>query len=290
VGAGRPHRAPCGRHELSGRDHAVVGRGRGLFTLILRDVDQRRRTEDEKGAFTGATERRIGRFELATGGTIFLDEIGELPLETQVKLLRVLQEREFERLGGRQTQHTDVCVIAATNRDLPRAIAEGTFREDLFYRLNVFPVRISPLRERREDIPLLVHWFARRFAAKIGRRVDRVPRGTMERLVGYVWPGNVRELESVIERALILSTGPELEVAPELLPVPSPPAPPPSVPVEPDDTSLEAIERSHIVAALRDAGWRIDGPGGAARLLDLNPSTLRSRMKRLGIRRSTDVG
>ena len=261
----------------------------------------------EKGAFTGANERRIGRFELANGGTIFLDEIGELPQETQVKLLRVLQEREFERLGGRQTLRVDVRVIAATNRDLPAAIAEGTFRQDLYYRLNVFPVRIPPLRERREDIPLLVHWFTRRFAGKIGRRVDRVPRQTMDRLIAYAWPGNVRELENVIERAVILSTGFELEVAPELLPpsVVVPPkaraaaeplgAAPATHPDDgtsggPQDASLEAIERGHIVAALRETGWRIDGPTGAARLLELNPSTLRSRMKKLGIRRSSDVG
>ena len=269
----------------------------------------------EKGAFTGANERRMGRFELANGGTIFLDEIGELPLETQVKLLRVLQEREFERLGGRQSLRVDVRVIAATNRDLPKAIAEGTFRQDLFYRLNVFPVRIPALRERREDVPLLVHWFARRFAAKIGRRVDRVPRATMDRLLAYPWPGNVRELENVIERAVILSNGPELDVAPELLPVSAsvpadaqgrpdgaravaasaaPPAgggPPAATAAEDEDeTSLEAIERSHIVAALHETGWRIDGPSGAARLLDVNPSTLRSRMKKLGIRRSTAVG
>ncbi|MBY0278513.1 sigma 54-interacting transcriptional regulator [Candidatus Binatia bacterium] len=276
----------------------------------------------EKGAFTGANERRIGRFELASGGTIFLDEIGELPLETQVKLLRVLQEREFERLGGRQTLRVDVRVIAATNRDLPRAIAEGTFRQDLYYRLNVFPVRIPPLRERREDIPLLVHYFTRRFAGKIGRPVDRVPRETMDRLVAYPWPGNVRELENVIERAVILSTGAALEVAPELLPVhafaptvsvstagdaravaaastaqdaragsaPASTADPADVASGAiEDDSLEAIERRHIVAALRETGWRIDGPNGAARVLELNPSTLRSRMKKLGIRRSTEV-
>ena len=270
----------------------------------------------EKGAFTGANERRIGRFELASGGTIFLDEIGELPLETQVKLLRVLQERELERLGGRQTLRVDVRVIAATNRDLPSAIAHGTFRQDLYYRLNVFPVRIPPLRERRDDIPLLVHWFARRFAGKIGRRIERVPRETMDRLIAYAWPGNVRELENVIERAVILSTGPDLHVAPELLPVSVPSAasasgaPTAAAPValpavapadggnDGDGTgdadanggSLAAIERGHIVAALRETGWRIDGPNGAARLLDLNPSTLRSRIKKLGIRRSSDVG
>src|SRR5262245_7429008 len=259
----------------------------------------------EKGAFTGATERRIGRFELANGGTIFLDELGEMPMETQVKLLRVLQEQEFERIGGRQTLRVDVRVIAATNRDLTRAIATGTFRSDLYYRLNVFPVVVPALRERREDIPLLVHYFVARYAAKIGRRITRVPGDVMERLVAYPWPGNVRELENVIERAVILSRGPDLQVAPGALPTAAAPTarPAPAVhaaaPVEiarpqPDPghgdgepLSLEETERKHILAVLVRTGWRIDGMSGAARLLEMNPSTLRSRMKKLGIRRST---
>jgi formate hydrogenlyase transcriptional activator len=264
----------------------------------------------EKGAFTGATERRIGRFELAHGGTIFLDEIGEIPLETQVKLLRVLQEREFERLGGRQTHRVDVRVIAATNRDLPKAIAAGTFRQDLYYRLNVFPVRVPALRERIDDIPLLVHYFARRYAGKVGRVVSRVPRETMQRLMTYPWPGNIRELENVIERAVILSSGAELEVAGELLPTVSASAGPRQqvepltsgdsgsaaaevarsspLPGKDESPSLVDVERRHIREALRETGWRIDGPNGAARILGLNPSTLRSRMQKLGIRRSTD--
>ncbi len=258
----------------------------------------------ERGAFTGASDRRIGRFELANGGTIFLDELGEMPPETQVKLLRVLQEQEFERLGGRQTLRVDVRVIAATNRDLARGMADGSFRSDLYYRLNVFPVHVPPLRERREDIPLLVHYFVARYAAKIGRRITSVPADAMERLVAYAWPGNVRELENVIERAVILSPGPDLRIAAGALPasatLPSPPpaaeaAPPveiavPPMPGPPADgasLSLEATERNHILAVLVRTGWRIDGAGGAARLLDLNPSTLRSRMKKLGIRRST---
>jgi PAS domain S-box-containing protein len=255
----------------------------------------------EKGAFTGATERRIGRFELANGGTIFLDELGEMPLETQVKLLRVLQEQEFERIGGRQTLRVDVRVIAATNRDLTRAIADGTFRSDLYYRLNVFPVLVPALRDRREDIALLVHYFAARYAAKIGRRITRVPAEVMGRLVSYPWPGNVRELENVIERAVILSPGPDLQVGPGVLPgataAPAGPGPaePLAAPVEtpvpqPSDgtpLTLEETERKHIMAVLVRTGWRIDGVNGAARLLDLNPSTLRSRMKKLGIRRST---
>ena len=174
----------------------------------------------EKGAFTGATEKRIGRFELANGGTIFLDEIGEVSAEVQLKLLRVLQEREFERLGGRETIKVDVRVIAATNRDLRRAVFEGALREDLYYRLSVFPLRVPPLRERTEDIPLLVHYFVGRHATRIGRRISRVPKAAMERLVAYPWPGNVRELENVIERAVILSTGSDLEVAAEALPAP----------------------------------------------------------------------
>ncbi len=236
----------------------------------------------ERGAFTGATEKRTGRFELADGGTIFLDEVGELPLETQVKLLRVLQEREFERVGGAKTIRVDVRVIAATNRDLSQAIAEGRFRQDLYYRLNVFPVHLPPLRERTEDIPLLVHYFVERFAAKIGRSVDVVPDAAMQRLIGYPWPGNVRELENVIERAVILSTGRELAVGPELLPAVARPAP-----VDDGATSMQAASRQHILAVLQRTGWRIDGPQGAARLLNMHPSTLRSRMQKLGIRRST---
>jgi PAS domain S-box-containing protein len=255
----------------------------------------------EKGAFTGATERRIGRFELALGGTIFLDEIGDMPHEVQTKLLRVLQEHEFERLGGRDTIKTDVRVIAATNRGLESAVAEGAFRRDLYYRLNVFPLRLPPLRERLEDIPLLVHYFVRRYAAKIGREIGRVSKETMRRLVAYQWPGNVRELENVVERATILSRGHELEIAGEALPAGETPAAPTSgngvtqevsagatVPPPGDALSLAELERSHILGVLKRTNWRIDGPSGAAKSLDLNPSTLRSRMKKLGIRRSAN--
>jgi formate hydrogenlyase transcriptional activator len=253
----------------------------------------------EKGAFTGATDRRAGRFALADGGTIFLDEVGELPTETQAKLLRVLQEREFERVGGTQTVKVDVRVIAATNRDLAKAVAAGTFRQDLFYRLNVFPVTMPALRERVEDIPLLVHFFVARYAAKIGRKISRVPRETLARLGAYAWPGNVRELENVIERAVILSPGPDLEVASEALPAVVPPAAAPAPAAVPapapapaaapaDPRPLEQVERDHIVAVLRRTNWRVDGPQGAARLLDMHPSTLRSRIQKLGIRRSDD--
>jgi formate hydrogenlyase transcriptional activator len=249
----------------------------------------------ERGAFTGASEKRIGRFELAGGGTIFLDEIGDMPLDVQAKLLRVLQEREFERVGGSKTLTVDVRVIAATNRDLGAAVALGTFRQDLYYRLNVFPIALPPLRERREDIPLLVHYFVGRYAQKIGRRITHVPRDSMRRLLAYEWPGNVRELEHVIERAVILSRGSDLTIAaepPSALP-PAPPLPhsqaPPSAAAPAANASLEDVERQHIASVLRQTGWRIDGPAGAARFLGINSSTLRSRIKKLRIRRSEDI-
>jgi len=248
----------------------------------------------ERGAFTGANERRVGRFELAGGGTIFLDEIGDVPPEVQVKLLRVLQEHEFDRIGGTKTIKADVRVIAATNRDLTRAVADGTFRQDLYYRLNVFPIALPPLRARRDDIPLLVHYFVTRFATKIGRKISRVPRQAMQRLVAYSWPGNVRELENVIERAVILSPGPDLQVAAEMLVETAPVAEPSPLPVATAtgarraSVSLEQVERGHIVAVLKHTGWRIEGEHGAARALNMNPSTLRSRMKKLGIERRTE--
>src|ERR1700735_3389873 len=250
----------------------------------------------EKGAFTGATDRRIGRFELAHGGTIFLDEIGDMPPDLQAKLLRVLQEQEFERVGGSNLIKVDVRVIAATNRDLFRSASEGTFRQDLYYRLNVFPIQLPPLRERRDDILPLVHYFVRRFSLKIGRKITRIQRETMERLVNYGWPGNVRELENVIERAVILSRGGELEVTPGVLPEMEAVAPklaPASRPVQeqqlsevPSPHSVEQVERHHILAVLMRTNWRIEGSDGAAALLNLNPSTLRSRMKKLGVQRS----
>ena len=251
----------------------------------------------EKGAFTGAIDRRIGRFELAHGGTIFLDEIGDMPPDLQAKLLRVLQEQEFERVGGSNLIKVDVRVIAATNRDLFRSASEGTFRQDLYYRLNVFPIQLPPLRERREDIAPLVHYFVRRFSLKIGRKITRIQRETMERLVSYSWPGNVRELENVIERAVILSRGIELEVAPDVLPdiavVASAQAVAPRPAAEekstgaPSPQTIDQVERSHILAVLMQTNWRIEGSDGAAAVLNLNPSTLRSRMKKLGVQRST---
>jgi len=250
----------------------------------------------ERGAFTGASDRRIGRFELAKGGTVFLDEIGELPLDVQSKLLRVLQEREFERVGSSRTLAADVRVIAATNRDLKTMLAEGRFRSDLYYRLNVFPVLLPPLRERLEDVPLLAGFFLARYAPQIGRAASRLSARAAERLLRYAWPGNVRELENVIERALILAPreAKELDVPEALLPVaapttavpqraPSRPSAAPPTAAKP--TSLEAVERGHIEATLRATGWRIEGAQGAAKRLGLSPSTLRSRMQKLGIRR-----
>ena len=237
-----------------------------------------------KGAFTGALERRVGRFELADRGTIFLDEVGDLPLETQVKLLRVLQEREFEAVGSSRTVRVDVRVIAATNRDLEEAVAAGRFRADLFYRLNVVPVRVPALRDRRGDIPQLVMFFLARFAKEFGKPLEGVSQGSMERLVAYRWPGNVRELQNIIERAAVLSSGRVLELGPELLPVGAPEGPPVG-PAAGAAATLEDVEREHIRAALERSRWVIEGPAGAARSLGLHPNTLRSRMARLGITR-----
>ncbi|WP_426993564.1 sigma-54-dependent Fis family transcriptional regulator [Methylomonas sp. CM2] len=230
----------------------------------------------EKGAFTGALHKRVGRFELADGGSLFLDEIGEISAETQVKLLRVLQEREFERVGGQKPIKVDVRIIAATNRDLRREVAEKRFREDLFYRLNVFPLQTPPLRERASDIPALATFMAGKFAAKLGRRIDGIQPPALQRLLAYPWPGNIRELENVIERATILADGPWLDIAPELLPqVSSEPLGAPA--------TLSEVTREHIVATLEQTGWVVEGPNGAAAKLDMKPSTLRYRMKKLGI-------
>jgi transcriptional regulator with GAF, ATPase, and Fis domain len=239
----------------------------------------------EKGAFTGAIARRVGRFELAHGGTIFLDEIGELPADAQVKLLRVLQEREFDRVGGTAPIKVDVRVLAATNRDLLRAVREKTFREDLYYRLSVFPLHLPPLRDRKEDIPPLALFLVNKFAARIGKRIEGVEKETMRRLLAYPWPGNVRELENVLERAVILAAGPTLEIGADLLPLNIEPVASERQAAE-QPATLEATEREHILSVLRQTGWVVEGPRGAARILDLHPNTLRSRMKRLGIRRT----
>jgi formate hydrogenlyase transcriptional activator len=244
-----------------------------------------------KGAFTGAIDRRVGRFEIADGGTLFLDEIGELPLDTQVKLLRVLQEQEFEPVGSSKTMRVDVRIIAATNRDLEAEARAGRFRSDLFFRLNVVPLKVPPLRERAADIPLLVAFFLSRFATKFGRRIERVERDTMDRLVGYGWPGNIRELQNVIERAVVLSSGPTLKLGPDLLPLVQDAAFVDSTEghVAEDAsplTSLEEVERRHIQAVLAHTGGIVEGPGGAAGILGLHPNTLRSRMKKLGVTRA----
>ncbi len=243
----------------------------------------------ERGAFSGALQRRLGRFELAHGGTIFLDEIGEVPPDVQVKLLRVLQEREFERVGGSQTIATDVRVIAATNRDLQKALADGSFRTDLYYRLNVFPVQMPALRERLEDIPLLVQFFVQKYASRVGRRIDSVDPDSMLRLARYHWPGNIRELENLVERALILASSPVLSIEPETLPVRqeatvSEVMAPDALPTD----SLNAVQREHILEMLHKTRWVLEGERGAASLLGMKPATLRHRMKKLGIARPAD--
>jgi transcriptional regulator with GAF, ATPase, and Fis domain len=233
----------------------------------------------EKGAFTGATAARAGRFELAHGGTLFLDEIGELSLELQVKLLRVLQHGEFERVGSGRSRAVDVRIVAATHRNLEQAMTDGRFREDLYFRLSVFPIQVPPLRARREDIPLLVWAYITRRQAQLGRTIARVPRRAIDALMAYAWPGNVRELENVIERALIRSTGPTLRLEEPLGPSARGAAGPPAL------VRLDAVERAHIRRVLEACDWKIDGTGHAAETLGLNPSTLRSRMRKLGIRR-----
>ena len=238
----------------------------------------------EKGAFSGAIQRRLGRFELANGGTIFLDEVGELPLDAQVKLLRVLQEGEFERVGGTQTVQTDVRVIAATNRDLRKAVRDGQFREDLYFRLNVFPIELPPLRDRGDDIPMLAYFFVEKYAARIGRWVEGIDAETMSRLTGYHWPGNIRELQNVIERALILAGGPVLQIEPEVFATTAPlslESPGPTA-------DLKTLQREHILAVLRRVNWVIEGEQGAAKVLGLHPNTLRSRMKKLGLSRPAE--
>jgi transcriptional regulator with GAF, ATPase, and Fis domain len=238
----------------------------------------------ERGAFTDANQRRIGRFELAHGGTIFLDEVGELPLATQAKLLRVLQEREVERVGGSRTIRLDVRIVAATNRDLATAVANGEFRLDLYYRLNVLPIEVPPLRNRKEDIPLLVAGFLRTLAERMGRDLRGISQASMDELLEYDWPGNVRELHNVIERAAILARSPVVSVHGLIRPQEPTVREVARLPVH--TTTLAEHEREHIERTLERVGWKIAGRRGAGEALGMHPNTLRSRMKRLGIRRS----
>ena len=233
----------------------------------------------EKGAFTGAISTRVGRFELASQGTVFLDEIGEIPLELQPKLLRVLQEREFERLGSSRTLRSDARLIAATNRDLAALSAEHKFRQDLFYRLNVFPIVVPPLRERREDIPMLVRHFAQQFSRRMKKSIETIPSDTMDALTRYDWPGNIRELQNLIERAVILSRGSSLDVPLAGL-TPTTAA---ASPAEGHVETLSEADRRHIVAALERSNWVLAGPNGAAARLGVKRSTLQFRMRKLGI-------
>jgi formate hydrogenlyase transcriptional activator len=241
-----------------------------------------------KGAFTSASERRVGRFELANNGTLFLDEVGELPLETQVKLLRVLQEQEFEPVGSNRTIKVNVRIIAATNRELGRAVQSGTFRSDLYYRLNVVPLQVPALRDRRSDIPQMVISFLRQSAKRMGKPTQSVSQETMSLLVDYSWPGNVRELQNAIERGVVLCKGSVLKLGADLLPIAGS-----GKDIEPEATpemeskdSLEEVERQHILLVLKKTGWLISGPKGAGAILNVHPNTLRSLMQRLGIRRT----
>jgi formate hydrogenlyase transcriptional activator len=270
----------CAVHDLSPRhDRAMIRVNCGAIPSTLVESEF---FGHERGAFTGAVARRIGRFELADRSTLFLDEVGDLPLEAQVTLLRVLQEQEFERVGGTRPIQVDVRAIAATNRDLGEEIAGHRFRPDLFYRLNVMPIRVPPLRERREDIPLLVEHFMSQFQRKLAKPLKSVAKDDMDRLLAYPWPGNIRELQNVIERACILARGPDVEITESLSVADGHHAF--GVPTE--VPTLEKTERDAIQRALEATAWRIEGPKGAAQLLDINPSTLRSRMKQLGIRKS----
>jgi formate hydrogenlyase transcriptional activator len=284
-----------------------TGTGKGLFARALHEASDRRDKPfvnvncaglpanlieselfgREKGAFTGSTARQIGRFELANGGTIFLDEIGELPLDLQAKLLKVIEDEEFERLGNPRTIKADVRVIASSNRDLEEEMAKGRFRRDLFYRLNVFPITIPPLRERREDIPLMVKYYVEKFARTYRKEITGIPGKVMKVFKDCSWPGNVRELINIIERAVIVSDGPELELAGEIyagLPSPSREQTRDSIQGT-RKKGLVEIEREHILTTLREIGWLIEGHNGAAEILRMNPSTLRARMKKLGITR-----
>jgi transcriptional regulator with GAF, ATPase, and Fis domain len=275
TGTGKELVARAIHRRSARRDGAFVGVN---CAAIPRELIASELFGHEQGAFTGATQRRLGRFELAQGGTLFLDEVGDLPMEIQVALLRVLQEREFERVGGRATIHADVRVIAATNRDLERAVATERFRSDLFYRLNVFPISVPPLRDRISDIPLLVEYFIDRYARQVGKKIRRVNKRTLERMRSYPWPGNVRELQNVVERSVILCDADEFTVDPSWLAVRS---------ATTDRFALSrtvaAHEKALIEDALRATAGRVSGPSGAAVRLGVPRSTLESRIRTLGI-------
>jgi len=265
-------------HNLSPRrDHTFVKVNCAAIPLGLLESEL---FGHEKGAFTGAISQRIGRFEAAHRGTLFLDEVGDIPPELQPKLLRVLQEQEFERLGSTKTIRVDVRMVAATSRDLREMVAENKFRSDLYYRLNVFPISVPPLRERPEDIPLLVRHFTEKYARRMNKRIETITEGAMAALTGYAWPGNVRELQNIVERAVIVSSGHELKVPLDDVKKTAPSDAPAAA------VTLEAAEREHILRTLRETGWTIGGPVGAAARLGMKRTTLQYRMKRLGITNS----
>jgi formate hydrogenlyase transcriptional activator len=263
-------------HNLSSRkDHAFVKVNCAAIPLGLLESEL---FGHEKGSFTGAIAQRTGRFELAHKGTLFLDEVGDIPLELQPKLLRVLQEQEFERLGSTRTQRVDVRLLAATNTNLSQLVAEKKFRRDLYYRLNVFPIDVPPLRDRRNDIPLLVHYFANKYARRMGKQIESIPNETMDALSRYSWPGNIRELQNLMERAALLSTGPSLRVPlAEIL----------NDPGLSGGNALEQAEREQILRALRESNWVVGGPRGAAARLGLKRTSLAYKMDKLGISRPT---
>jgi DNA-binding NtrC family response regulator len=272
TGTGKELIARALHHASSRKEHPLVKVNCAALPVHLIESEL---FGHEKGAFTGAATKRIGRFELAHGGTIFLDEIGELPLELQPKLLRVLQEGEFERLGSSRTIRIDVRVITATNRNLKEEAQAGRFRQDLFYRLNVYPLSMPPLRERPDDIPLLVRSFVQKFGKKLGKQIETIPQKAMHALQQYTWPGNIRELENVIERAVITTQDKKLQV--EL--------PESSAGSFETTRTLEEVEREYLIQVLKSKNWRIEGPKGAAIILGLHPNTLRFRMRKLGIKR-----
>ena len=298
--------------QVAATDSAVLllgetGTGKELFALAIHERSRRKTrplvkvncgaisaglVESElfghvKGAFTGALTNRDGRFKVADGGSLFLDEVSELPAETQVKLLRVLQEQEFEPIGSSHTVKVDVRIIAATNRNLDESVRSGKFRADLFYRLNVFPIEVPPLRKRTGDIPLLATFFLQKFAQKLGKKISQISGGTMQRLTSYPWPGNIRELQNVIERAVILSPGPALVLEQESLVAPSLTNSDQTSPATREEPSaaLTDVQRRHIESVLEQTSWVIEGQRGAARLLNMHPNTLRFRMQKLGISR-----